>query len=225
MVIRTGTSLRRRVPIAALPFLIIADASGSMAEDRKIEALNEGIRALVTTLAGRFGPDAAVAAVTFGGPGAVLHLSPTPAPDVAWPDVAASGGTPLGAALRLAAQVLDHPGFVSPDGMRPVVLLAADGRPMPGWRSDYAAFAAHTLGGLSERWALALGADADLDMLDEFATTPWAPAPPQQAVCFAATAPEIVAALRMLPMRLGAPGWRDGEDPPDTEPDFASWDW
>ena len=93
-----------------LPVIILADVSGSMSENGKIEALNVAVRQMVTSFANesRLRAEIQVGLITFGGRQAQLHLPLVSAHAVNEVIAfSAAGATPMGAAFKLAKQILE----------------------------------------------------------------------------------------------------------------------
>ena len=112
-----------------LPVIILADVSGSMSEEGKIEALNAAIRDMVATFAteSRIRADIHVGLITFGG-GAKTHLPLASAHTIKeFPSMAASGATPMGAAFELARQLLEDNSAIPSRAYKPVLILLSDG--------------------------------------------------------------------------------------------------
>ncbi|HCL3660119.1 TPA: tellurite resistance protein TerY, partial [Pseudomonas aeruginosa] len=59
-----------------LPIIVLADTSGSMSVDGKIEALNKGLKDMISSFAGesRLRAEIQVSVITFGGSLAELNL-------------------------------------------------------------------------------------------------------------------------------------------------------
>ena len=76
-----------------LPVILLADVSGSMAADGKIDALNGAVAEMQAALAEEEDERAEIhlAVVTFGGT-ATFHVPLTPANDVRWTPIRADGG-------------------------------------------------------------------------------------------------------------------------------------
>ena len=92
-----------------LPVIVLADASGSMGENGKIEALNAAMKDMVSTFAkeSRLRAEIQVGLITFGGK-AERHLPLAAAHSVAgFAELKAEGVTPMGAAFDLARQLLE----------------------------------------------------------------------------------------------------------------------
>ena len=87
-----------------LPVIVLADISGSMSIDGKIEALNQAIREMLDTFRDEddLRAEIHVSVITFGGDEAREHLPLAPAAKASWMDMPAAGNTPLGKALNLS---------------------------------------------------------------------------------------------------------------------------
>jgi uncharacterized protein YegL len=153
-----------------LPVFVLADVSGSMAEAGKIGSLNQGVRELVAALAsaGELFAQPQVSVITFGGTGAQVHLPLTPAANLQWRDMAASGMTPMGAAFTLAQQQIEDRNVVSSRAYRPVLVLVSDGQPNDAWESALDDLLTSDRSARADRFALAIGPDADRNMLVRF---------------------------------------------------------
>lgn len=93
-----------------LPVIVLADVSGSMGVDGKIQALNLAMKEMLDAFKAEddLRAEIHVSVITFGG-GARVHLPLGRAADASWTDLSANGATPMGAAFDLArAQVEDR---------------------------------------------------------------------------------------------------------------------
>lgn len=153
-----------------LPVVILADVSGSMSEDGKIEALNLSVRNLIEALAEEQDTRGAVhvAVITFGMDSAKLHVPLTPASGLRWNDMAAQGRTPMGAAIRLLRDLVENEAAVPRRAFTPTVVLVSDGRPTDDWKEALAELQASERARKTLRMAMAIGADADLELLRDF---------------------------------------------------------
>ena len=186
-------SFRPGARLAARPlhFIFVLDGSGSMAVDGKIEALNDAIRGALPHLSAlaEQNPfvDLLVRAIVFAD-GARWHLrEPTPAREVVWSPVVAGGFTDLGAALVEVSTVLTVPPMDA-RAFPPVLVVVSDGRPTDAFEEGLATLLAQPWGKRAVRIAIAIGSDADLDVLQEFINDP-------QLRPFAANDPEQLAYL------------------------------
>ncbi|MFG3258302.1 tellurium resistance protein [Streptomyces sp. NPDC048172] len=158
-----------------LHFLWLLDCSSSMSINGKIGELNFAIREAIPEMqqAAQDNPSAAlmVRAISFA-TGATWHIDEaTPVEQFSWTDLTTYGGTDMGAAFRLAAKALQSPPM--PDrALRPVVALVSDGQPMDDWRAGLREIDATPWGKRAMRVAVAIGEDADKDMLKEFLGNP-----------------------------------------------------
>lgn len=154
-----------------LHFIWIADCSGSMGIDGKIQALNNAIREAIPHMqqVAAENPNAQVLvrALAFSN-GARWHLSqPAPVADFRWNDLKAEGVTDMGKALTMLADQL------SPDNMPgralpPVLVLISDGQPTDNFDAGLKLLLDQPWGKKAVRIAIAIGEDADSDVLQKF---------------------------------------------------------
>ena len=156
-----------------LPVILLADVSGSMGVDGKIQALNHAVREMIEAFQDEsdLRAEIHVSVVTFGGQSHV-HLPLGPARDASWTDLGASGGTPMGAAFDLARQMVEDKAAVPGRAYRPTLVLVSDGQPTDAWQQPLQALLASERGGKAFRMALAIGADADHAVLQAFLAAP-----------------------------------------------------
>jgi uncharacterized protein YegL len=158
-----------------LPVIVLADTSGSMGEDGKIEALNAAVKDMVATFGGesRLRAELQVGLITFGGE-AQMHLPLIAAHKVSGMlEFKAEGATPMGEAFELARQLLEDKDKIPSRAYRPVLILVSDGLPTDDWEVSFKALCASERAKKATR--LAIGADADEDMLKEFTNDSEAP--------------------------------------------------
>lgn len=165
---RPGSTLSAR----PLHFFIIADCSGSMAADGKMQALNNAIRETLPHLVEVAGqnPHAAVLvrSIAFSS-GARWHIGqPTPVDRLEWVDLETGGYTDLGAALDLLAPQLAPP-LIEERALAPAVLLISDGMPTDDYKPALGRFLDEPMGRRAVRMAVGIGRDADLEVLERFA--------------------------------------------------------
>lgn len=153
-----------------IPVIIMADTSGSMSVDGKIDAMNQALREMIKTFAGesRLNAEIHLSVITFGGI-AVEHLPLTPAHQISgFSDLNATGMTPMGAAIGLARQIIEDKEQVPSRAYRPVIVLVSDGLPNDNWEQEFEAFKQSERAQKATRMAMAIGNDADETMLKEF---------------------------------------------------------
>lgn len=164
-----------RLSARPLHFIFLLDGSGSMAADGKMEALNDAVREALPHLAALADQnpfvDLLVRAIVFAD-GARWHLpEPTPVGQVRWAPLTAGGYTDLGAALVEVSSVLTVPPMDA-RAFPPVLVVVSDGRPTDAFEDGLAALLAQPWGKRAVRLAIAIGADADLDVLQDFIGDP-----------------------------------------------------
>lgn len=164
---RPGSRLAAR----PLHFFIVADCSGSMAADGKMQSLNNAIREtlphLVDVAAQNPHAELLVRCIAFSS-GARWHIeTPTPVEQVEWVNLSTGGYTDLGAALDLLAPQLS-PTSIESRSLPPAVLLISDGMPTDEYRAALGRFLDEPMGRRAVRMAVGIGRDADIEVLERF---------------------------------------------------------
>jgi uncharacterized protein YegL len=154
-----------------LHFVWIADCSGSMGIDGKIQALNNAIREAIPHMQGvadeNPNAEVLVRAIRFSS-GATWHISqPTPVKDFKWADLTADGVTDMGKALSMVADQLKIPPM-SDRALPPVLVLISDGQPTDNFDGGLKALMDQPWGKRAVRIAIAIGEDADAVVLQKF---------------------------------------------------------
>jgi len=160
-----------------LPVIILADVSGSMTEDGKIDVLNDSVAEMYRAFAGTDVGRGAIhtAVVTFGGDRAQVHQDLIPASEAQWTDMAASGHTPLGAAFELVNQMLADEAVVPVRAFHPALVLVSDGMPTDEWEEPLERLLASPRGRAATRLAVGVGSgmtDQARAVLRRFIGTP-----------------------------------------------------
>ena len=156
-----------------LPVVILADVSGSMSIEGKIDALNAAIQEMISSFAELNSEriDVHVAVITFGGESASIHAPFESAEGFDWQPMAASGKTPLGQALGLANTLVNDREIVPSRSYRPTLVLVSDGQPNDAWTGPLEVLLGSERGSVADRFAIAVGGDADFDVLRCFVGT------------------------------------------------------
>lgn len=154
-----------------LHFIWITDCSGSMSVDGRIQALNNAIRETIPHMqdVADENPNAQVLvrAVKFSS-GAQWHISqPTDVADFKWTDLAAEGVTDMGKAFSMVADQLKIPPMTD-RALPPVLVLISDGQPTDDYAGGLKLLMDQPWGKKAVRIALAIGEDADFDVLQKF---------------------------------------------------------
>ena len=153
-----------------LPVIILADVSGSMSVDGKIEVLNTALREMVGTLgdSSRLQAEINLAIITFGGE-AKIHYSLGPVHEMEQlNDLVATGRTPMGAAFDIARELIEDKEKLPSRAYRPTIILISDGHPTDTWDESFDALINSDRAKKATRMAMAIGSDADEVMLGKF---------------------------------------------------------
>ena len=158
-----------------LHFIWIADCSGSMAIDGKIQSLNTAIKEAIPHMqdVADENPNAQVLvrAVKFSD-GAQWHVSQaTDIADFKWDDLDAGGVTAMGKALTMVADQLKIPPM-DERALPPVLVLISDGQPTDDFTGGLQALMNEPWGRKAVRIAIAIGEDADQEALKKFIANP-----------------------------------------------------
>jgi uncharacterized protein YegL len=198
-----------------LQVILLLDCSGSMRGDR-IASLNYALRTAIPELrqvaADNPEVDVRLRVLRFA-TAATWHIEdPVPVEDVRWAEVTADGETAFGAALALVAEKLGA-GAMPGRQLPPVIVLASDGYPTDDYEAGLETFFAAEHAAGSIRVAIAIGSDADVEVLERFIRHPamkplrasnaadlvqhikWATTAPVQAVSSPTNAPDPMAPL------------------------------
>lgn len=163
---RPGGELARR----PLHFIWIADCSSSMS-GQKIQALNQAVREALPHMqqVAQDNPHAEVLlrVVAFSSGARWEVAAPTPVENFQWQDLSASGYTATGHALELVAEQLSTE-VMSTRALPPVLVLVSDGMPTDDFSAGLQTLMAEPWGKKAVRLAIAIGQDADRDVLHRF---------------------------------------------------------
>ena len=96
-----------------------------------------------------------------------MWLAPTPVEELEWSDLGAGGITAMGEALRLVAAELHSPPMEA-RALPPVLVLISDGQPTDDFDGGLAALMREPWAQKAVRLAIAMGHDADLEVLQSF---------------------------------------------------------
>lgn len=168
-----------------MPVILVLDNSGSMSGD-KIKQLNEAVREMIETFRKIECADVSftVAIITFG-TGIHLQQEMTDAGLIQWKDIpisdtctckswngqwddAEARGTPLGATLKIVKAMVEDKSIIPSRSYRPAVVLVSDGHPTDSWNAQLNSFIQDGRTAKCDRWAIAIGNDADKGTLKKF---------------------------------------------------------
>lgn len=154
-----------------LPVIVLADTSGSMGVDGKIDVLNDSLRRMVSAFRQLSipGTSVAISVITFGGEEARVHQALEPVESVDLAALSAAGRTPMGSAFELATRVLEDKESLPERSYQPNLVLVSDGIPTDEWQGPLDALNSAPRSGRALRFAVGIGADLKLDVLERFA--------------------------------------------------------
>lgn len=153
-----------------LPVILLLDVSGSMSYDGKIDELNSSVREMIQTFKEEqvVQAEICVSIITFGTE-IKVHTELTPAKDIVYQDMKAKGMTYMGRALDVAYDMIEDREKIPKNAYRPVVVLVSDGAPNDeNWEKKLEKFTTQGRSSKCDRWSLAIGADADINMMKRF---------------------------------------------------------
>ncbi|GAP94460.1 protein kinase domain-containing protein [Leptolyngbya sp. NIES-2104] len=154
-----------------LHFIWICDCSESMAIDGKIQALNTAIEEVIPHMkaAADDNPNAQVLlrAIRFSSGAEWIIPEPTPIESFRWNPLTAKGDTDLAAALHQVAEQLKAPPM-NTRALPPVLVLISDGQPTDDYIAGLNALFDQFWGRKAIRVAIAIGRDADYEVLQQF---------------------------------------------------------
>nr|WP_234364885.1 tellurium resistance protein [Streptomyces himastatinicus] len=163
-------------PMANRPvhFIWLLDCSYSM-QGEKIARLNYAIREAIPEMRSVAHDNPAaqllLRTLTFSTTAQWHHKNPVPVDDFTWQDVQVDGMTNLGEALDLVSRELQTPPMPQ-RALKPVLALVSDGVPTDDWKAGLKAIDATPWGRKAVRVAIAIGEDADRNVLQEFLGNP-----------------------------------------------------
>ncbi len=158
-----------------LPVIVAVDRSGSMSMDGKIDALNLALKNFVASLQGESNSKAEiqVALYSFGRDTATCDIPLTPAANIVdVPVYEAYGRTPMGMAFKEMKELIENRDQIPSRAYKPTIVIITDGIPTDDYRSPMEALIKDGRSSKAFRMAMAIGEDADRDMLAEFVSDP-----------------------------------------------------
>lgn len=165
------------VPRRTMVLFFIVDASTSM-EGNKIGAVNDAISNVLPMIQeiSNDNPEAEikVAVLQFANGATWLYDRPLPAEGFTWLDIEAGGLTPMGEALTELNKKLSKDGFMqsASGSFAPAFILMSDGQPTDNYEHGLKVLLRNKWFTSGIRTAIAIGADADRDILAKFTGNP-----------------------------------------------------
>lgn len=161
------------VPRRTMTLFFMIDTSGSMSGN-KIGAVNDAVVNVLPMLndISDQNPDAEikVAALEFSNSCSWLYSEPKLASEFVWQDVKAGGLTSLGEACSELSSKLSRSGFMksASGSFAPAIILLSDGGPTDNFEAGLAKLRANNWFKNAIKVAIAIGDDADQNVLSEF---------------------------------------------------------
>jgi len=156
------------------PVIVAADRSGSMSENGKIQALNLALRDFITSLKDESNQRAEIhlSVFSFGEDEATCDLPLSPVSQLhSLTELPAAGMTPMGDAFRQMKSLIEDTSILPHRAYRPTLVLISDGQPNDDWEEPLFSLIHEGRSAKTFRFALAIGNDADREMLGKFVTT------------------------------------------------------
>ena len=154
-----------------LHYVWIADCSGSLRTDGKIQslniAINEALPAMREVAESCPNAEVLVSTVEFSNGARWRSEAPMPVSRFVWDDLVADGFTDMGEALTLVAAAL-RTSLMGEHALPPVLVLLSDGQATDDHEQGLRALLAQPWGRRAFRVAIAIGSDADLGLLRAF---------------------------------------------------------
>ena len=169
-------SILENEPVArkTLTLFYIIDTSGSM-RGEKIGSVNSVMEEVIPEIRDVGGSDSDVKfqAMTFDDYVKWLYDSPVSIEDVEWQRLTTGGGTNLGLAMEELNSKLSRNGFMNAASLSfaPVIFLLSDGAPNYDYKANLEKIKGNKWFKYALKIAVAVGSDADEDMLAEFTGT------------------------------------------------------
>lgn len=163
---RPGGEMAKR----PLNFFWVVDCSGSMTGE-KIAKVNYAIQSTIPDMqqaaADNTNAQLLIQAMKFSTGATWMTSQPVKIEDYSWTDLTASGVTEMGKAFDLLAGQLTIPPM-SERALPPVIVLLSDGQPTDQYKANLDKLLNLPWGRKAVRIAIAIGNDADRDVLAEF---------------------------------------------------------
>lgn len=153
-----------------LPVILMLDRSSSMSGE-KIVTLNKAVNEMIESFktAGQGEVEIDIAVISFGDGGATYDIPLQSVKSVeAVFGLNASGMTPMGAALRMAKDLIEDKSVIPSKGYRPAVVLVSDGAPNDDWDGPMREFVGNGRSSKCERFAMAIGTTEADAVLNQF---------------------------------------------------------
>jgi uncharacterized protein YegL len=157
-----------------LPVIVAVDRSASMSIDGKIDALNIALKDFIDSIKDEDSAKAEIqiALFSFGTGGATYDLQLTPIDNATPKTYTANGNTPMGQAFKMMKELIENRDEIPSRSYKPTIVLLTDGQPNDDWTNPMYELINDGRSAKAFRIAMAIGDDADKDMLSKFVSSP-----------------------------------------------------
>lgn len=181
-----------------LPVILLLDVSESMSGE-KTNTLYDSVIEMVDSFVAASVKETIieVSIITFGS-SVELHTPYTSVVDLQKAGISkfhAGGTTPMGTALRMAKDMIDDKDTTPSNIYRPAVILVSDGQPNDSWEKPLDNFIKNGRSAKCQRFAIAIGGDADQIVLEKFTGV-------KDNVFFAEEAPDVIDCFQKFTMSV-----------------------
>ena len=155
-----------------LPVILLLDTSGSM-NGIKMDSLNDAVHEMLKTFQDEEDIRAEVhlSIITFGG-SASIYADLKPVNKFVYKRLSANGNTPMGSAFSICQRMLEDKDIIPGRAYAPTVVLVSDGQPNDEWEEPLNALLSSERASKAARFAMAIGDDAEKEMLKMFLNSP-----------------------------------------------------
>ncbi len=153
----------------SIPVVLLLDTSYSM-KGEPIDMLNEAVKAMIAEFkkAETMETFIKLSIITFGKNGIELHTPLEEVSKIDFTSLEVDGSTPMGAALKMAKEMIEDKSIFKGRDYRPAVVLLSDGEPNDDWEEPMDDFINNGRSAKCDRMAVAIGSGADESVLKRF---------------------------------------------------------
>lgn len=153
-----------------LPVIVAVDRSGSMGTNGKMDALNIALKDFINSIKDENSNKAEiyVAIFSFGGESASCDIPLTPVNQVDIPIYQAQGRTPMGGVFEMIKVLIEDKVQIPSRSYKPTIVILTDGIPTDEYYPPMNRLINEGRSSKAFRIAMAIGDDADRDMLSKF---------------------------------------------------------
>lgn len=157
-----------------LPVIVAVDRSGSMGTNGKIDALNIALMDFINSIKDEDSNKAEihVALFSFGGDSATCDIPLTSISQIEAPTYYALGRTPMGGVFDMIKDLIEDKVLIPSRSYKPTIVLLTDGIPTDDFLSPMNSLINEGRSAKAFRIAMAIGDDADHNMLSKFVSSP-----------------------------------------------------